>query len=278
MISKNMSKLVATGLFALLVFVPASTAPAAASGPKVAIVAFGLIGDQSVFESEAKGAAAILARRFAGSPVIVRNNTRSRSDATVGTLATALRSAAGALNAESDVLLLFLTSHGSRNGLTVKAAHRHETLSPSRLAAMLDHAGVRHRVVIISACYSGIFITPLADADTLVITAADADHRSFGLKHGARWTYFGDAFFNAAMRRTADLKDAFAVAQAIVRKREKRNGFGPSNPQIAGGENTEHLLEAAVPTPRPPVTRTRPNSIQEILAAGYSTASCSLRR
>jgi Peptidase C13 family len=237
-------KLVGRGLFALLLaFVPASVSLAAESSPKVAVVAFGLFGDQSVFESEAKGAAGIVASRFGGSPVIVRANTRSRSDATVETLAAALKSAAKEIDVEKDVLLLILTSHGSPAGLAVKAGRREETLSPSNLVAMLNDAGVRHRVVIVSACYSGIFIPRLADADTLVITAADSNHSSFGCQDRAKWTYFGEAFFNSALRRTMNLRDAFALAQVFVRKRELQHHFIPSNPQIAGGENIEHLLK-----------------------------------
>jgi hypothetical protein len=242
----NMRRLLAAAVVAVLVvFVAAPAAWTAGSGPKVAVVAFGLFGDQSVFVSEAKGAARIVASRFGGGPVTVRANTRSRRDATIETLTTTLDATAKDLDAENDILFLVLTSHGSRAGLAVKAGSRTQTLSPSRLAAMLDHAGVRHRVVIISACYSGVFIPPLADADTLVITAADADHPSFGCRDGAEWTYFGDAFFNTAMRRTTTLREAFNLARTIVRKRELRNGFVPSNPQMAGGEKTERLLSGS---------------------------------
>ena len=76
---------------------------------------------------------------------------------------------------------------------------------------MLERIGVRYKVVIISACYSGVFIPPLANADTLVITAADTRHASFGREDKANWTYFGDAFFNVALRRATTLKDAFLV-------------------------------------------------------------------
>jgi hypothetical protein len=68
------------------------------------------------------------------------------------------------------------------------------------LANMLARTGMRHKVVVISACYSGIFIPRLANPDILVITAADADHPSFGCQDKAKWTYFGDAFFNVALR------------------------------------------------------------------------------
>jgi Peptidase C13 family len=101
---------------------------------------------------------------------------------------------------------------------------------------------VRHRIVIISACYSGVFLGPLANDDSLVITAADSEHSSFGCQDKVKWTYFGDAFFNTALRHTADLRQAFAEARAIVRQRELHYHLVPSNPQIAGGKNIDVLL------------------------------------
>jgi hypothetical protein len=245
MSSERLCHRAGAGLFGLLLLLLAaspSPSPAAESGAKVAVVAFGLFGNQSVFESEAKGAARIVAKRFGTGPVIVRANTKTREEASLKALAESLQSAAKTMDAENDVLFLILTSHGSPAGLVVKAGRLDETLSPSTLGAMLDRAGVRHRVVIVSACYSGVFIWPLANPDTLVITAADADHPSFGCKDGAKWTYFGDAFFNVALRTTANLRDAFVLARTLVRKRELRNGFDGSNPQMVGGENVEHLL------------------------------------
>jgi Peptidase C13 family len=276
MISESMSKLLAAGLFALLVFGSASTAPAAEPGRKVAVAAFGLFGDQSVFESEAKGAAGIVAKRFGADPVVVRANTKRRSDATVGTLAATLDSVAKKIDAENDILVLILTSHGSRGGLVVKAGAREEMLSPWLLAATLRYTGVRHRIVIISACYSGIFL-PLADADTLVITAADADHPSFGCRDGAQWTYFGDAFFNTALRRVGNLRDAFNLARDLVRKRELKDGFDPSNPQMAGGENIEQFLQAAISNTLPAIAASRSGTTPEISAAPVSTRNCAPR-
>ena len=43
----------------------------------------------------------------------------------------------------------------------------------------------------------------------------------------AKWTYFGDAFFNAALRRASNLKEAFFLARSLVSKRELREGFDP---------------------------------------------------
>jgi Peptidase C13 family len=211
---------------------------------KVSVVSFGLFGHQGVFRSEATGAAQIVASRFGGGPVVVKFNSKTGGNATVMTVAATLQAQAKKMNGESDILFLILTSHGSREGLAVTAGRLVETLTPSNLAEMLHRAGVRHKVVIISACYSGVFIPPLANVDTLVITAADADHASFGCEDKAKWTYFGDAFFNVALRRAASLKDAFSLARSLVEKRELRQGFEPSRPQMAGGGNVEPLLVA----------------------------------
>ena len=148
------------------------------------------------------------------------------------------------MDRDTDILFLVLTSHGSPDGLAITAGRRAETLRPSILAEMLDQTGVQHKVVIISACYSGVFIPRLANSDTLVITAADADHASFGCEDRAKWTYFGDAFFNVALRRAKNLQEAFFVARALVRKRELRERFEPSNPLMAGGANVQPLLIA----------------------------------
>jgi hypothetical protein len=228
--------------FALAVALSASTVDAAEDIHKVGLVSFGLFGDQSVFRSEATGAARVVAGRFETGPIAVQYNSKKGGSATIEALARSLQVAAGHLDAEKDVLFLILTSHGSPDGLAIKAGRLTQTLTPSRLAGMLGETGVRHKVVIISACYSGVFIPRLANPDTLVITAADANHPSFGCEDKAKWTYFGDAFFNVALRRAESLKDAFSVARALVRKRERHAHFEPSNPLMAGGANVQPML------------------------------------
>lgn len=209
---------------------------------KVGVVSFGLFGDQGVFKSEATGAARVVAARFATGPVDVEYNTRRGGNATIEGLDRALQAAARDLDAERDVLFLILTSHGSPAGLAIKAGPRTETLTPSRLGDMLAGTDVRHKVVVISACFSGVFVPRLASPDVLVITAADADHPSFGCADKAKWTYFGDAFFNVALRKADSLKDAFLDARSLVRKRELREHFEPSNPVLSGGSDVLPLL------------------------------------
>jgi hypothetical protein len=240
MILVRRAKVVIAAFLALVPF--AVRPPAAAADPKVSILAFGLVGSQSVFESEAKGAAAILAQRLRTDNFVARANTKTRSDVTIGAINADIRSAAAKMDRDHDVLALILTSHGSPAGVAVQAGKRVENLSPSALAGLLGGVGVRHRIVIISACYSGVFLSPLANDDSLVITAADSEHSSFGCQDKVKWTYFGDAFFNMALRHTADLRQAFSEARAIVRQRELHYHLVPSNPQIAGGKNIDILL------------------------------------
>ena len=133
------------------------------------------------------------------------------------------------------VIVFFLT-------LSSTIATVHAAENPRKMTVV--SFGLFGDQVIISACYSGVFIPRLADADTLVITAADADHPSFGCEDKAKWTYFGDAFFNAALRRANNLKDAFLMASSLVFRRQLREGFEPSHPQMAGGGKVEPLLVA----------------------------------
>src|SRR5205807_8332579 len=201
-----------------------------------------LFGDQGVFGNEATGTARVVAGRFGGAPINVQYNSKKGGGATIEGLAMSLQAAANGMDADNDILFLILTWHGSPAGLAVKAGRVTQTLTPSHLAAMLARTGVRHKVVVISACYSGVFIPRLANPDTLVITAADADRSSFGCRDKAKWTYFGDAFFNVALRQAKSLKDAFVAARALVQKRELREHFDPSNPRMAGGANVQPLL------------------------------------
>jgi hypothetical protein len=204
-------------------------------GTDVYILSFGLWGPQSVFESEAKGAARVLeASLKTKSRTIVAYNTKRSAGATPQTIRRAVQAVNQVIDAD-DVLVFFLTSHGSTDGAAIVAKDDHTVITPDNVKRLLQESGARYRVVIVSACYSGVFAQKLADERTLVITAASADRSSFGCEDGATWTYFGDAFFNKALRGERRLDVAFEKARALVTRREQREGFDPSHPQIAGG-------------------------------------------
>jgi hypothetical protein len=231
-----------------LIVAPVSAAHAQATDTSTArghVVAFGLSDELNVFHSEATQAAAILARHYGReiAPLVYTNSRRS-SRASVAALRDALATVASRMDRDNDVLFVFLTSHGSPDGLALQAGRRRGFLTPAQVGGVLRATGARKKVLIVSACFSGIFV-PLADAETLVITAADATHPSFGCEKRATWTYFGRAFFSQAIPKTDNLKDAFVIARSVVLARERKQGFEPSNPQIAGGQSFAAGLRAA---------------------------------
>lgn len=201
----------------------------------VYVLSFGLWGPQSVFESEAKGAARILRQKLETRGTIVRFNGKRRFGALPRDLIGAAKAVGGAIDPAEDVVVAVLTSHGTPEGIGLVAGREERLVTPNDVQRLLGETGAQHRVLIVSACYSGIFARALADERTLVITAAAEDKPSFGCRDGATWTYFGDAFFNRSLRHEKALDRAFAKAREFVTAREKREGFDPSNPQIAGG-------------------------------------------
>ena len=153
------------------------------------------------------------------------------------------------MDRDRDILVLILSSHGSRAGVAVTSWGFYEdTLSPAALRDLLAQAGIRRRVLIVSACYSGVFAEQLADADTLVITAADSRHTSFGCGALDEWTYFGQAFFAEALPISRSFADAFVTARGLIGLREFLEGLTPSHPQMAGGWALWRSLEPPTKT------------------------------
>ena len=231
-------------VFFLLVFASIAGAIATTHGqpatPRVHIVSFGLWGDQNLFKREAVAAAHVIAARYRHTgQLIVRANTTTQSAARIPDLRDALHGLASTVDKREDILFLFLTSHGNQEGLGVKPFDSKTVfpLTPERLGGMLRVVGIRYRVVVISACYSGVFADQIADEHTLVITAADANHSSFGCNEDntGNWTYFGQAFFAESLKPGVSIDDAFQKAKTNIAKREQTEKLEGSNPQMKGG-------------------------------------------
>jgi hypothetical protein len=136
-----------------------------------------------------------------------------------------------------DVLVLYITTHGSEGLLSVTFPRFSLTdLRPDQLVAILNRTGIKNRVIILSACHSGSFVSALEGPDTLVMAAARSDRASFGCSNERDWTYFGDALFNHALRETHSFVDAFAKAVELVGQWERAQKLEPpSLPQISVG-------------------------------------------
>jgi hypothetical protein len=224
-----------------------------------------------VFESEARQAADVLARRFdAEDRHIVLSAGRGPGVARAFPAATpnnfnaALGRIGQIIDPGEDLVVVFLTSHGGQDGAVAiqEKGRMGGALRPLHLRASLQQAGIRNKVVVVSACFSGHFIPPfISDPGALVLTAAAADKTSFGCEPSRDWTFFGDALFNHALRGGESLMSSYASAldlitvwekdlvakwQAMPAAQKKSSPEPlPSNPQSNIGEAVEPLIAKA---------------------------------
>lgn len=135
--------------------------------------------------------------------------------------------------------LAYLTSHGDEEGIGIGD----DTLSPRGFARMLDQAcSGRPAVLIVSACYSGVFVPKLKAPDRIVLTAAAADRSSFGCGETDKYTYF-DTCAVEVLPKAGDFETFGKQAIACVRKREQEEQVDlPSNPQLAVGPKVATVI------------------------------------
>jgi hypothetical protein len=208
---------------------------------------------EDVFLRESTMVSRVLAERFdaEGRVIQLLNHATTAAThpwATPLNLQRAVDALAQRMDRDNDVLVVYMTSHGARD---FKLAASHwpldvPPLSPAELREALDRAGIRHRVIGVSACYSGGWVDVLAGEHTLVMTAADATHTSYGCGQLSELTFFGRAMFDEQLRQTHSFEQAFARAVPVIAQREidagKDDGF--SNPQISVGAGIGPVLRA----------------------------------
>ncbi len=225
---------------------------------------------EDVFLKESEVIRTLMDERFGThgrSLLLVNNNKTLRRYplATVTNLRATLAHIGKLINKKNDVVVIYLTSHGSEKH---RLSNNYwplqlEELDPTLLKRLLDEAQIKWRVVIVSACYAGGFVEPLREPNTLIMTAADAKHTSFGCGSESDFTYFAKALFDEQLRQTYSFEQAFQRALPIIREREKQKREEFSNPQIAMGEairnklaQIERRLASTVKTSPAPLLKT----------------------
>ena len=227
--------------------------PAQPGKPGVYFVGFAGDGEQSIFGREARLAAEAFGARYGSRDrsVLLINDADDRDStplASLTGLTQTLRILASRMNTQDDVLVLFLTSHGTEDALDVENGGLPlKQMEPGDLREALDAAGIRWRVIVVSACYAGIFLDELKNETTAIITAADATHTSFGCEDDRELTWFGEAFLKDSLPGSASLEDAFRKAAGLIAKREDAGHEAHSNPQLYIGELMRGKL-ASLPT------------------------------
>jgi hypothetical protein len=223
-------------------------APRQPGSPNVFYLGFAGDGEQEIFKREALFGEQVLGVHFssdARSALLINDEADHDSYpiASVSGLQQSLKLVASRMDPEQDVLVLLLTSHGSRDGLAiVNGSLPRAQLGPVELQHALDESGIKWRVVIVSACYAGVFADALKGDDTLVMTAADASHSSFGCDDNRELTYFGEALLQESIPTTKSLEDAFKKAAGLIQQRETAEHLEHSNPRMFVGEQIRAKL------------------------------------
>jgi hypothetical protein len=210
---------------------------------------FGSYADQDVFMREVHSVRVLFDQRFntSGRSIVLINNKATVAETPIASLSNledSLKLIGERIDPEEDIVFMYLTSHGS-------AKHRLSVdfwplglrnIAPEDLKAAMDAAKIKWRVIVISACYSGGFIDPLKDDNTLIMTASRADRKSFGCSNEADYTYFGEALFNQELRHQTSFMSAFQSAREAIKQRELAEGKTPSEPQVHMGLEIERKL------------------------------------
>jgi hypothetical protein len=218
--------------------------------PEQYFVGFAPDASQDVFLREMRFVKRLFDERFgaAGRSIALASSYDALEEfpvASVTNLARALARVGRVMNPEEDVLFLFVSAHGDpEHRLSAwQPPLELAPLTPTALARMLQDAGIKWRVVVVSACYSGGYIEPLRDNNSIVITAAAPDRTSFGCEAGRDFTYFGQAFFRDALAKTRSFTEAFKLAEEIIARQEAEEKLPPSRPQISVGPNIAEQLK-----------------------------------
>ncbi|WP_339671837.1 C13 family peptidase [Dasania marina] len=187
----------------------------------------------------------------AGRSVALINNSKTTSRYLVASdnnLARVLKTVGEKMN-EEDVLYLYLSSHGSRQHLLSVdfPPHTVKDFGGQEIRKMLDEAGIKWRIVVVSACYAGGFIAPLKTDYSVIATAADAYNTSFGCADNRDFTFYGEAIFKRQMATGVGLLEALDGAREIVKSMEAQRNLTPSNPQYWLGSKAKTKLQRELP-------------------------------
>jgi len=145
---------------------------------------------------------------------------------------------------------VFATSHGAPGAGLVLAA-THEVLDPAALdAALAEGCGTAPTVVVISACFSGLYArAPMTRPNRIVLTAARPDRTSFGCGAGYTYTVYDRCLLDAldgAKSGDGTWRRAYAAIRRCVSAVERQGRFEPSEPQAWFGPAVGDLALPAV--------------------------------
>lgn len=157
--------------------------------------------------------------------------------------------------------LIYFTSHGAPEGLVLND----RILPPSVLAEEVNaRCGRKPTVIVLSACFSGVFVPRLKGDHRLIMTAARRDRSSFGCGESDTYPFFDSCILEALPTATDFIALSEAARICVARKEREEGATPPSRPQTWIGGAFRAANPAFAPTgpsggnPRAPSLGTAP--------------------
>jgi hypothetical protein len=207
-------------------------------------VGFAPDGRHPGFVSDVEAAQRVMNEHWntAGRSLVLVNSpltVAERPFATITNLRAALLEIGDLIDADDDIVMVYLAgSPGAGHTLAaVNPPLELVDLSPAGLRQLLDAAGIRFRIVVVSTCEAGAWTNELADDETAVIASSPAGRQGDDCRGGLVASRFGDAFFGA-MGKTSDLASAFELAK------KRLAAIGAPTPVMTVGPTLAQRLES----------------------------------
>jgi hypothetical protein len=136
---------------------------------------------------------------------------------------------------------LYFTSHGAPQGILIG----NNLVAPNVIAQMVNDACAdRMTVVVVSACYSGVFIPALRTENRMILTAARPDRTSFGCGEANVYTFFDQCFLESIPQSRDFPMLAGKVQECVAQREVAEMATPPSEPQVSIGFNITQSLTA----------------------------------
>ncbi len=230
----------------------AALPPKRGRAPRVFTVSIAAGGSQAIFGREAEAMRDLFARRLGkGAPGLLLSNGAAHHAkvplANRDNVSATLNAIGERFDPARDMLVVYLTAHGGPDAALQTDLPDMFGLKPIDapfLAEALGKARIARRIVIVSACFSGTWIGPLASPDTIVLTASSATRTSFGCDDRRQYTVFGAALLEGSLGKGASWQEAFDRLQTEIIEQEAKFGIPPSLPMSSVGTRMEAVWNA----------------------------------
>ncbi len=135
--------------------------------------------------------------------------------------------------------LVYFTTHGAPQGIVFDD----KLLPPDLMGEVIDQACPgKPSIVIISACFSGVFVPTLSKPDRMILTAARSDRTSFGCGESDKYPFFDTCFLKEAPSAHDFISLGTAVQKCVADKETETGMSPPSEPQLWVGPALAPML------------------------------------